>query len=525
MDQSIMSHSFARVPRAEIPRSSFDRSFKHVTALYAGYLIPVLVDEALPGDTFNVRMNAFARLATPLKPFMDNLYVDSFFFSVPIRLVWDNFRKFQGEQVDPGDSTDFLIPQIVAGPTGVEVNGLSDYFGIPVGVPNLSFSALWHRAYNLVYNEWFRDQNVINSVPVPKGDGPDAESLFPIRRRGKRHDYFTSCLPWPQKGVEATLPLGDTAPVLSTYQAPLMRYASGGSDFGLYTPGEPSNTPDAFVKVGGMSPTEPSDVMFGSRSGLYTDLDEATAATINTLRRAFAVQRLYERDARGGTRYAEIVRSHFGVIHPDQSWRSEYLGGGSSPVNLHPVAQATPSSGGTPQGNLAAFGTASFQGHSFTKSFTEHSLIIGLVSVRGDLTYQQGLPRMFSRRTRFDIFMPALAHLGEQAVLNKELYAQGTAADDEVFGYQERWAEYRYKPSQVTSVMRSSHPQSLDVWHLSQEFGNLPVLNHEFIEERPPVDRVVAVPSEPHFLADFFFDMTTARPMPVYSVPGMIDHF
>ena len=278
------------------------------------------------------------------------------------------------------------------------------------------------------------------------------------------------------------------------------------------------------------------DARFGDNTGLegtagpdlVADLSEASAATINMLRQAFQIQKLYERDARGGTRYTEVVRAHFGVISPDgRLQRPEYLGGGQSTVNLHAVAQTSNvNAQPTPQGNLAAFGTSTLSGgHGFTKSFTEHCVIIGLVSVRADLNYQQGLNRMFSRRTRWDFYWPALAHIGEQAVLNKEIYTQGTEQDEAVFGYQERFAEYRYKPSVITGEMRSNFAQSLDTWHLAQDFESLPALNSAFIEENPPIDRVIAVPSSPHFIFDSYFQLRCARPMPVYGVPGLIDHF
>ncbi|QCQ84896.1 major capsid protein [Blackfly microvirus SF02] len=530
---SVMNHDFSRVPRAEIPRSSFDRSHGHKTSFDAGFLIPIYVDEALPGDTFNLNMTGFARLATPLHPIMDNMYMNTFFFAVPLRLVWDNFVRMMGQTANPGDSTDFVTPQMVStAGTGYLSNTIFDYMGLPIKVPGLSHSALFLRAYNLIWNEWFRDQNLQNSVTINRGDGPDLPTDYTLLRRGKRHDYFTSSLPWPQKGPGVSIPLGTQAPVkgigapASTTGVAIAanQFAtSSANDFTTGTFGLNGSQVSFQVQAAGaMSNT--------NRPLIYADLTAATAATINQLRQAFQIQKLYERDARGGTRYTEIVRAHFNVTSPDaRLQRPEYLGGGQSPVNLYQVPQtANPTGSTTPQGNLAAYGTSTFSNHGFTKSFTEHTIIIGLVSVRADLNYQQGLNKMWSRSTRFDYYWPALAMIGEQAVLNKEIYAQGTAApaaDAAAWGYQERFAEYRYKPSIITGQLRSTATTPLDTWHLAQYFAAAPALNAAFIVDNPPIARVIAVPTEPNFIFDSYVKLHCARPMPVYGVPGLIDHF
>ena len=524
-----MVHQFSQVPKANIPRSSFDRSHGLKTTFDAGFLVPIFVDEAVPGDTFSLSMTAFARMATPVKPIMDNLFMETFFFAVPKRLLWSNWNRFMGERVNPDDSIDYTVPQITC--DQIDGGSIHQYiFGLTTSHP-VTANVLWHRAYARIFNEWFRDANLQNAQPVYVGDGPDTWTDYQLLRRGKRHDYFTSALPWPQRGDAVSVPLGQRADVKG------IGFESGlipdGTNVSVRETLQAGNTYANAMSTGanpGSFTVQFAADQAGAGAGpnIWADLSTATAVTINTLRQAFQIQRLQERDARGGTRLTEIIRSHFGVISPDaRMQRPEFLGGGSSMINVNPVAQTSETATGsqTPQGNLSAYATATLRGHGFTKSFTEHCVVIGLVNVRADLTYQQGLDRMFSRRTRLDYYWPVLSQIGEQAVLNKEIYHQGTAQDDEVWAYQERYAEYRFKPSRITGKFASKASGTLDVWHLSQNFASLPALNNTFIQDTPPISRVLAVQDEPQFLFDAYFNYRCARPMPVYGVPGMIDHF
>ena len=536
----VRGHRFSDAPAMYMRRTKFDRSHVYKTTFNSGKLIPVFVDEVLPGDTTRLSVNYFARLATPIKPIMDNIYLDWFFFFVPNRLVWEHWQNFCFEKEDPDDTTDYVIPTVTAANNSDNnyVGSLWDYFGLPVNTTsNLSgISALPFRAVYLIWNEWFRDENLQKAVKIQKGDGNEvldsaraSDQPFWVFSsgttlvaglacppRGKRHDYFTSALPWTQKGPGVDISLTGNAPIMAS------------------TNTEPApHTPGIYVARDGASDTRfaamiwdtrPSNVGSGS---IYADLSNVSAITINGLRTAFQMQKFYERLARGGSRYTEVLRSFFGVVSPDaRLQRPEFLGSFTKMVMVNPIAQTSATDTTSPQGNLSAYGVTASNFHGFTKSFVEHGYIIGFVCARADLTYQQGVNKMWLRSTVYDFYWPTFAHLGEQAIELREIYAQGTKDDLKVFGYQERYAEYRYKPSQITGKFRSSVTGgNLDVWHLSQFFSNAPTLNEEFITENPPIKRIIAVQDEPEFLLDIGFRYTTVRPMPMFGTPGLVDHF
>lgn len=539
-------HSFAKVPSANIARSTFNRSFAIKDTFYFDQLTPIFVDEILPGDTVNLNVKSFARLATQVVPLLDNMYLDYFFFFVPNRLVWDNWEKFNGAQDNPGDSTDFLIPQIEApAGTGFEVGSVFDHMGIPTGVLNLSINALPNRALNLIWNDWFRDQNLQNSITVHKGDGPDPAADYPMLKSAKKHDYFTSCLPWPQKGASVSLPIGTSAPVYgetvssaggnlwqawdTTLAAPINGQIRVDPSVGALQSASPGGMEGNALNTHVSIATSEQYALFPDAVPAYADLSEATAATINQFRQAIMLQSFLERDARGGTRYVEILRAHFNVISPDfRLQRPEFLSGGTTQITQHPVTQTSSSTETSPQANLAAFSTAAEFGNKigFSKSFVEHGYVIGLIRARADITYQQGLNRMWSRLTRQDFFWPGFQQLGEQVVFNKEIYAQGTEVDDQAFGYQERHADYRYYPSSIRGHFRSTYPETLDVWHLAEEFGTLPGLNSTFIQSNTPIERsLVVAEGYPHLLYDGWFEYKHARPMITYGVPATLGRF
>lgn len=567
----VRGHRFSDAPAMYMKRTKFDRSHVYKTTFNSGKLVPIFVDEVLPGDTARMSVNYFARLATPIKPIMDNIYLDWFFFFVPNRLVWEHWQNFCFEQEDPDDSTDYVIPTVSA--TGnsdnAYVGSLWDYFGLPVNTSgNLSdISALPFRGVYLIWNEWFRDENLQKSVKIQKGDTNEVlnsaraaeqpswvftsgTSIVPglaCPPRGKRHDYFTSALPWTQKGPGVSIGLAGTATLVDP--SPVTGYfvAQSNTDLGAAQLSKDGGVHDVYtgsgtlsyqggysVSIAGHSANGSGMSVVSAKPGSswlskdsYADLDSSSIFTINSLRTAFQMQKFYERLARGGSRYTEVLRSFFGVVSPDaRLQRPEFLGSFTKMVNVNPIAQTSATDSTSPQGNLSAYGVTAAKFHGFTKSFVEHGYVFGFVCARADLTYQQGINKMWLRSTVYDFYWPTFAHLGEQAIELRELYAQGSEADTVVFGYQERYAEYRYKPSLITGKFRSSVTDgTLDKWHLSQFFKTAPTLNEEFIVEKPPIDRIIAVPSEPEFLLDIGFRYTTVRPMPMFGTPGLVDHF
>lgn len=546
----VRGHRFSDAPAMYMKRTKFDRSHVYKTTFDSGKLIPVFVDEVLPGDTTRMSVNYFARLATPIKPIMDNIYLDWFFFFVPNRLVWEHWQNFCFEQEDPDDSTDYVIPTVTA--TGNSANAyvgsLWDYFGLPVNTSgNLSgISALPFRGVYLIYNEWFRDENLQKSVKIQKGDVNEVLNStrsseqpswvftsdtsivpgFACPPRGKRHDYFTSALPWTQKGPGIQVPLTGNAFVYDSQGVSIPNMPSTVKEINaagrLMTREYDGNWPHEVYEY-----NQSNESLVSANRFSYADLESISGATISSLRTAFQMQKFYERLARGGSRYTEVLRSFFGVVSPDaRLQRPEFLGSFTKMVNVNPIAQTSATDDTSPQGNLSAYGVTAAKFHGFTKSFVEHGYIFGFVCARADLTYQQGINKMWLRSTVYDFYWPTFAHLSEQAIELREIYAQGSEADTTVFGYQERYAEYRYKPSQITGKFRSSVVNgSLDKWHLSQFFKNAPTLNEEFIIENPPINRIIAVTDEPEFLLDIGFRYTTVRPMPMFSTPGLVDHF
>lgn len=571
MNRNTEAH-FAQIPHADISRSKFYRNSDHKTTFNAGQLIPIYVDEVLPGDTHQMDMSALVRMSTPIFPTMDNLNVDYYFFFVPNRLIWDHWKEFMGENSSSywAQKIEYQIPQIKWSQTsltnkGAGAGSLADYMGIPTGVNNLSVSALPIRAYCLIWNEWFRDQNVQQPCNISKDettttgnvlttsetkantgthytnflknyvtDAQTASACLPVN---KYHDYFTSCLPQPQKGEAVGINIAATDLPIIGYNAynsaPIqmddtlyLNWTSSGGRTGqqIRWDESPSGKASTATIYGYNAQTGTT----AAGANLYASLSDVTLVSINQLRQAFQVQKLLERDARGGTRYTELLKAHFNVTSPDsRQQRPEYLGGYRMPITINQVVQQSETTSTSPQGNTAAFSVSSMSKSMFTKSFTEHGIILGLAAVRTEHTYQQGIERFWSRKNRYDFYWPELANIGEQAVLNKEIYAQGTNADDEAFGYQEAWADYRYKPSRVSGDMRSNYAQSLDAWHYADHYTEQPKLSSTWMmETMTNIDRTLAVQSsvEDQFIADFYFKAQTTRPMPVYSVPGLIDH-
>lgn len=542
-------YNFAQNPQVGVSRSRFQRNSDNKTTFNTGDLIPIYLDEVLPGDTHQIDVACVMRMATPIFPVMDNAYCDFYFFFVPNRLLWEHWKEFMGENKETAwtPKTEYSVPQVTAPADGWKEGTLADYLGLPTKVKGISVSALPGRAYGLIYNEWFRNQNVTQPTLVEvtdatttgKNDGSatndSAITLAKPLKAAKVFDYYTGALPEPQKGEPITIPLGGNAPIYGFKDIALtQKIEASPSSLNRIWTSKPGGDGKSLIY-------EDSGATNKGQIGLYefdqwgnyngsgilgADLSNVTAATINQLRQAFQIQKLLEKDARGGTRYREVLREHFGVISPDSRMQiPEYLGGYRLPINVSQVIQTSSSDETSPLGNTAALSVTTMNKPMFTKSFTEHGFIMGLAVVRTDQTYQQGIERMWSRKGRYDYYWPVLANIGEQAILNKEIYAQGNAKDDEAFGYQEAWADYRYKPSKVTGLFRSNAQQSLDAWHYAQDYDALPTLSTAWMEQgEAEMKRTLAVQSQPDFIADFYFMNKTTRCMPVYSIPGLIDH-
>lgn len=540
-------YNFAQNPQVGVSRSRFQRNSDNKTTFNTGDLIPIYLDEVLPGDTHQIDVACVMRMATPIFPVMDNAFCDFYFFFVPNRLLWEHWKEFMGENKETAwtPKTEYSVPQVTAPAGGWEEGTLADYLGLPTKVEGISVSALPGRAYGLIYNEWFRNQNVTQPTLVEvtdatttgKNDGSatndSAITLAKPLKAAKVFDYYTGALPEPQKGEPITIPLGGLAPVTGysengTKNNNRIDLVSYSATAGTVAPSIENLDAENVIKNGYMATLKGrnEDGTGGDRMYLAADMSSVTAATINQLRQAFQIQKLLEKDARGGTRYREVLREHFGVISPDSRMQiPEYLGGYRLPINVSQVIQTSSSDDTSPLGNTAALSVTTMNKPMFTKSFTEHGFIMGLAVVRTDQTYQQGIERMWSRKGRYDYYWPVLANIGEQAILNKEIYAQGNTADEEAFGYQEAWADYRYKPSKVTGLFRSNAAQSLDAWHYAQDYDALPTLSTAWMEQTDTeMKRTLAVQKQPDFIADFYFMNKTTRCMPVYSIPGLIDH-